>query len=315
MVTNTFHDFESFAASLRNVDLRMMLTYDRGQRWQTQQAKLNRLAIQYGLEGGGIICEGSTEMSYVGFFVPMKNPEAVACNGTVCNDHCWMLQVPGREFHFNVTGPNEWATVFIPLDVWEVMSADLHHLPGNHMIQSSPSLVASYRDLIRRYLSIDHSHSRFLEIPSIQQAMEEEILALIAAMLKLEQGRSTVRSGRPTISRDQVMHRAMSWLEDHPNFRVSTSALAAVTGVSERTLRSIFREFYGVGPLRYLKLRQLHSMRRTLKRVDPEKTSLSDVATEFGIWELGRFARDYRTLFGESPTDTLRTGVANKRAS
>ena len=111
------------------------------------------------------------------------------------------------------------------------------------------------------------------------------------------------------------MHRAMSWLEERPNFRVSTSALAAVTGVSERTLRSIFREFYGVGPLRYLKLRQLHSMRRTLKRVDPEKTSLSDVATQFGIWELGRFARDYRTLFGESPTDTLRTGVANKRAS
>jgi AraC-like DNA-binding protein len=34
----------------------------------------------------------------------------------------------------------------------------------------------------------------------------------------------------------------------------------------------------------------------------------ADIATEFGFWELGGFAVEYKALFGESPSDTLRCG-------
>jgi AraC family transcriptional regulator, ethanolamine operon transcriptional activator len=306
METATFHDFESFAASLQQVDVRMMLTYDRGQRWRTQRASLGRITINYGLEGGGIICEGAARADCVGLFVPMKNAAAITCNGSVCDDNCWLLQLPGREFRYNVTGSNEWVTVFIPLDVWSLLAVDLRRLPANRLIQTSPPLIAKYREVVWRYLAIDHRHSRFLEIPSIQNAIEDELLSLIASMVSLEQRKSTVSSGRPAIPRDQVMRRAMNWLDGRTNYRIGTSTLAAVAGVSERTLRSIFREFYGVGPLRYLKLRQLHSMRDALKHANPKQDSVTEVAVQLGIWELGRFAHDYRQLFGESPAQTLR---------
>ncbi len=61
-----------------------------------------------------------------------------------------------------------------------------------------------------------------------------------------------------------------------------------------------------MGPIRYLTLRRMHLVRRALLRSDPSKVTVTQIVTDHGFWELGRFAVAYRTLFGESPSDTLR---------
>jgi transcriptional regulator GlxA family with amidase domain len=33
---------------------------------------------------------------------------------------------------------------------------------------------------------------------------------------------------------------------------------------------------------------------------------VTDIATRFGFWQLGRFSVEYQALFGESPSTTLR---------
>jgi AraC family ethanolamine operon transcriptional activator len=310
METATFDDFESFAASLQHVDLRIMLTHDNGQRWRTQLADFNRLSIQYGDEGGGIICEGATRRDSVALFVPMQNQSAITCNGQVCDDQCWMLETPEREFCFSVTSPNEWVSVNIPADLWSQLTAGTPAVPSNRLVRTSPAHVASFRAVIRRFMAIDHGFSRFLEIQSIVDSIEAELLAAIVSLVFANERAPTINSGRPVIPRSDVIRTAKGVLDERPDSRPAAGSLAAAAGVSERTLRNVFRDYYGVAPLRYLKLRRLHFVRNALKQADPECDTVTSIASHFGVGELGRFAQDYRQLFGETPAQTLRSVCA-----
>lgn len=64
----------------------------------------------------------------------------------------------------------------------------------------------------------------------------------------------------------------------------STDDLSRATGVAERTLRNIFQEYLGVGPIRFLKAHQLRQIREALLAAEPTDDTVTGIATRFGIW-------------------------------
>jgi AraC-like DNA-binding protein len=60
-----------------------------------------------------------------------------------------------------------------------------------------------------------------------------------------------------------------------------------------------------MSPKRYLLLRRMNLAWRALRAARPDTVTVTDVATHYGFWQLGRFAVEYRSLFGESPSVTL----------
>jgi AraC family ethanolamine operon transcriptional activator len=75
---------------------------------------------------------------------------------------------------------------------------------------------------------------------------------------------------------------------------------------SREKAKRAFQDYFGLGPVGFLKRRTLNLVRKTLQNADASMPTVTHAATQFRVWEFGRFARDYRLLFGELPSGTLR---------
>jgi AraC family ethanolamine operon transcriptional activator len=102
-----------------------------------------------------------------------------------------------------------------------------------------------------------------------------------------------------------MMARITKVLQEREASPLRLADLCEVTGVSERTLRTMFLEQFGVGPKRYLRTRKLHAVRDALAVADPARETVSGIARRFGLSDIGRMAKDYSALFGEYPRVTL----------
>ena len=90
------------------------------------------------------------------------------------------------------------------------------------------------------------------------------------------------------------------------SWRVPLAQLSRQLGLSERGLRNAFYDVRGVSPRRAMLAERLEGVRRALSRPDARPTTVTGAATDFGFYELGRFAATYRQAYGEAPSDTLR---------
>ena len=82
----------------------------------------------------------------------------------------------------------------------------------------------------------------------------------------------------------------------------TSDEIARSLGVSRRVLNYAFQHGLGIGTYQYVQMEKLHAARRKLKTGD----SVTETCLAFGFSTPSRFARQYRRLFGELPSETLR---------
>jgi AraC-like DNA-binding protein len=100
---------------------------------------------------------------------------------------------------------------------------------------------------------------------------------------------------------------AVAVMEAVPERRLSADSLARHVNVSTRVLQAGFRTHLGVPPMQYLRQLRLRRVHEDLTETDPaRRPTVAEVAHRWGFTHLGRFAGDYRSRYGESPSQTLR---------
>lgn len=136
-------------------------------------------------------------------------------------------------------------------------------------------------------------------------AAQDDLLHLAAALGSPEALLAMKRLETPS-RRRRAVRRIEEYLDADPSGSLTVATLCGLAGVSERTLEYAFREHLGMTPVRFLKLRRLDRIRRELLDPAGGPAGVAGIAGRAGIYDLGRFAGDYRRLFGELPSETLR---------
>lgn len=105
---------------------------------------------------------------------------------------------------------------------------------------------------------------------------------------------------------NNALERALFTIHAAQGEPVGLQTLAAISGVTGRSLQQSFRDSVGMSPMAYQLRSRLERVRNELLFREPASTKIADIAAKYGFTHLGRFAAQYAREFDERPSDTLR---------
>ena len=90
---------------------------------------------------------------------------------------------------------------------------------------------------------------------------------------------------------------------------LSIAKLCRTLGVNDRYLRRAYQMVHGIPPHQYLRMLKLSRARQALMSARSQSVTVTKIATRLGFRELGRFSVEYKKMFEESPSATLRQAL------
>lgn len=166
------------------------------------------------------------------------------------------------------------------------------------------SQVESWRRLIDMLIVESDRDENMLKSPIVRVHFEQ---ALVSALLFGQPNNYTDELQQPVRPiAPHYVKRAEAYILDHVAEAFSMVDLAQHVGVSTRALNQGFKNFRNVSPLAFLKSVRLERVRAELKTASPDRPTVTEIAMRWGFTHLGRFTADYRSRYGELPSETLR---------
>jgi AraC family ethanolamine operon transcriptional activator len=312
----SFTECDQFAEAIQHEDAEVLPTESGCFHQEIILMPLAGTVARYGTHDGSWLCSGTASRGHVSVVLDTVSSGPTMQNGQpIYEAQAFGLHGPGAE-HFSISSPGEY--FFAPFPEREFQDAWRTATRGDRIIgagefQRICAEGPRWKALLETIAAVRHLAMKQPEVwhdPRQRAAMERSLLsACVLAGASDPQCTAAHTDWLSPRDHARVLRRALAHLQEHAEQPVYTLDLCASTGVSERTLRTVFREYFGMGPMHYLKLHRLQQVRRALCSHSPVTPSVKSIALAHGFWELGRFAADYRRLFGESPSDTLRTAL------
>lgn len=133
------------------------------------------------------------------------------------------------------------------------------------------------------------------------EIQENFLLSLLSGI----QDATTPATGTQLSTRQRAVRRAVGYINETRG-PLLVSEVYSHSLASWKTLERGFLECFGISPKKYIIATRMVGARRALLASAPD-TRIADIANEWGFFHFGRFAADYKTMFGELPSETRRS--------
>lgn len=305
-----FRDFDEFSASNGVLDIEFLQLASAPVDSRMLRVALDRMLLMRGWENTQYLTRSTNPAGMSTLLFQLETAGTSLWRGHEVNERS-LLSYQGNAEHIGrSTGGAVWAAAFIhtgALDEAAIAlrgAAPVKYASGAAFLEPDTAELDGLRSAMQQAFLMAESAPQLFETASVRRSVEESILT--AAVAALDPPRKRKAPDGALISHQRVVSRAEEALAASINEPIYVQDLCIAAGVSERTLRNAFQSLYHVSPIRLLHLRRLHQVRAALR--SDAQASVTQVALRFGFVNLGRFAVDYRQLFGESPSHTRRNG-------
>jgi len=137
-------------------------------------------------------------------------------------------------------------------------------------------------------------------------ATELEETLIVSYMLALEENFNGLSRHEYHAVAPVTIKRVEEYLLAHLKEPVSLANLSTVSGLPIRTLSRNFKKYFGASPMQFLRARRFEAAQSELARGPSETHSVTETAMRYGFGHLGKFAYEYRKIFHELPSETLK---------
>jgi AraC-like DNA-binding protein len=316
--TAKFTDPQAYQAAVRPAQVEILVTAKGDFHAELTRIELPRLWMQRGRESLPRVAHStvSAERPPV-FFLASSDQPAMRHSGMDVSFGEIIAVSPRSTHHHRTVAPCQWATMSLPQ---EDLAATGHALVGRDL--TAPAVTRRLRPpvpLMSRLLSLQEAAGRLAEAAAHILAQREPARALeqalVHALIMCLAESTPVQISSGGLHHLSIVARFEELLAANHDYPLYIAEICAAIGVSERMLRLSCQEHLGMGPVRYLWLRRMHLAHHALVRHTTSTATVAGIATEYGFWELGRFSVQYRALFGEAPSASLRRPPEELRKS
>jgi AraC-like DNA-binding protein len=102
-----------------------------------------------------------------------------------------------------------------------------------------------------------------------------------------------------------AVRRAVAYIEQHAADPIGVHDIARAARMSSRGLQAAFQRYEQTTPMHYLRTTRMRRAHAELRAGHPENTTVAAIATRWGFLNQGRFAAEYRAVYGQLPRDAL----------